>query len=67
MLQGDVLDAMFVGIESETIGYSDAQARREGCQLRVALRTNSVEVTRADTDGYCGLGATFVGVYRWLS
>jgi hypothetical protein len=60
----DILDAVFVGVETETFRYSDVQARTEARRLRLALRPNGVEVTRADTDGYCGLGATFVGVYR---
>src|SRR5262249_34507340 len=59
-----VLEAMFTSVDAETMSYSEAQARKEGRQLRLALKTNAVEVTRADTDGYCGLGATFIGVYR---
>lgn len=62
-----VLEAMFGSADTTTMTYSDAQALREGRQLRLALQKNMIEVTRADTDGYCGLGATFIGVYRRAS
>jgi hypothetical protein len=38
---------MFVSVETETMSYSDAQARREGRQLHLALGTN--------TDPGCGI------------
>jgi hypothetical protein len=66
-LRDGILDATFTGVETATISYGEAQARREARQLRVAVRADGVEVTRADTDGYCGLGASFVGPYRRAS
>jgi hypothetical protein len=63
-VHGDILDAMFVGVVTDTFSYSDTQAQTERRQLRMALKPTSVEVTRADIDGYCGLGATFLGLYQ---
>lgn len=63
-LQDAALDAAFIGVETDTFAYSAARAKSEGRQLRIVFRPGGAEVTRADTDGYCGLGATFVGPYR---
>jgi hypothetical protein len=62
--RNDTLDATFTGIETETFAYSEARAQTEQRKLRLVFRSPDVEVTRADTEGYCGLGATFIGVYR---
>jgi hypothetical protein len=66
-LRDGVLDATFSAIDTTTMSYGEAKARREGRQLRLAVQANTIEVTRADVDGYCGLGASFVGVYRRAS
>jgi hypothetical protein len=66
-LRDRILDATFVSVETQTMSYDEAQARREGRQLRLAVQPSAVEVTRADVDGYCGLGASFVGTYRRAS
>jgi hypothetical protein len=63
-MRGDTFEATFVGVETDTFSYSDAKARAESRQLHIARRATGVEVTRADTEGYCGLGATFLGLYR---
>jgi hypothetical protein len=58
------LDAQFVGVETDTFAYSAARAKGEGRRLSIVFRPGGAEITRADTDGYCGLGATFVGPYQ---
>ena len=63
-LRNDTLDAAFGSVDRETFTYSPTRAAREGRRLRIVFRRSGPEVTRADTDGYCGLGATFVGPYR---
>jgi hypothetical protein len=62
--QDDTLEAIFTGLETETFSYGETRARSEGRRLRLLVRSNGVEVTRADTDGYCGVGVTFVGRYE---
>jgi hypothetical protein len=62
--KGDALEAAFTGVETPTFDYPDARAQREGRRLRLAFRPAGVDVTRADVDGYCGAGTTFVGPYR---
>jgi len=49
---------------SVPVTYSPTRAEREGRRLHIVFRPSGPEVTRADTDGYCGLGATLVGPYR---
>jgi len=63
-LRNDTLDAAFGSVDRETFTYSPTRAEREGRRLHIVFRPSGPEVTRADTDGYCGLGATFVGPYR---
>ena len=63
-LRDHTLDATFTGIETSTFAYSETRARREQRKLRLVFRPPNVEVTRADVEGYCGLGATFIGIYR---
>jgi hypothetical protein len=63
-LRSGTLEATFTGIETPTFAYSETRARREQRQLRLVFRSPDVEVTRADVEGYCGLGATFIGTYR---
>jgi hypothetical protein len=63
-LRDATLDAAFTSVDAETFTYSQTRAEREGRQLRIVFRASEAEVTRADTDGYCGLGATFVGSYQ---
>lgn len=63
-LQDGTLDAAFTSVDTATFRYSQTRAEREGRRLQIVFRSGGAEVTRADTDGYCGLGATFVGSYR---
>jgi hypothetical protein len=63
-LRDAVLDAAFIAVDTETFVYSDSRARKERRRLRIVFRGGGARVTRADTDGYCGLGAVFVGSYR---
>jgi hypothetical protein len=59
-----VLDAHFVAVETETFLYTPARAAREKRALQISFAPGAAAVTRADTEGYCGRGATFLGPYR---
>jgi hypothetical protein len=63
-LEQDVLKAQFVAVETETFLYTGARAAREKRTLQISFTPGAAEVTYADTDGYCGLGATFLGTYN---
>jgi hypothetical protein len=64
-LHGWLLNAVFQPIETEESSYSAAQARSENRHLVIAfIPPGTADVRRADTDGYCGLGVEFQGLYR---
>jgi hypothetical protein len=63
-LEGKTLVANFAPVEIETFSYSEDQAKQEKRRLEIVFSPDSAEVTRADTFGYCGLGASFLGHYR---
>jgi hypothetical protein len=62
--EGNRLAAAFTAIETDTFYYSERQARAEGRKLEVVFGPQGASIVRADTLGYCGLGATFEGEYR---
>jgi hypothetical protein len=64
MLHGGVLDAHFGPVETAGFTYGPEQAQREHRELRIVFRPGSARVMVADTFGYCGLAATFIGPYR---
>ncbi len=63
-LQGRLLSAMFQPIETDDFSYSAAQAGVEKRQVIITFAAGTAEVKQADTDGYCGLGIEFRGLYR---
>jgi hypothetical protein len=63
-LEGAVLRAGFVAVETGIFSYSAAQAAAEGRALEIRFAPDAAEVIAADTVGYCGWGADFTGVYR---
>ena len=63
-LEGNRLAAVFTAIETDTFSYSEREATTKGRELEVVFRSQGASVVRADTLGYCGLGATFEGEYR---
>jgi hypothetical protein len=63
-LKGRLLSAVFEPIETEEFSYSSAEARVEKRHLVIAFTPGMAEVKRADTEGYCGLGIEFQGLYR---
>ena len=67
-LAQDVLKAQFAAVETETFLYTRARAAQEQRTLQISFTPGAAaEVTHADTDGYCGLGATFLGSYKRTS
>lgn len=63
-LNDRLLSAVFQPFETEDFSYSAAQARSENRHLVIAFKPGMAEVKRADTDGYCGLGIQYQGLYR---
>lgn len=63
-LHDGLLSAVFQPIETEDFSYGAAQARTENRRLVVAFAPQTAKVEEADTDGYCGLGIEFRGLYR---
>lgn len=63
-LEGKILVADFAALQTETFSYSGAQAKKERRQLKIMFGPGIAEVISADTHGYCGLGASFVGHYH---
>jgi hypothetical protein len=64
-LEGNRLTAAFSAIETDTFYYGEREARTEGRKLEVVFGPQGTSsIVRADTLGYCGLGATFEGEYR---
>ncbi len=62
-LQGNKLAGNFTAIETDTFMYSEAQAQEEKRKVEIIFDSDTAEVVRADTFGYCGLGANFMGHY----
>jgi hypothetical protein len=63
-IQGDTLVAGFTSLETDVFYYDAAQADREKRKVAIRFAAGDAEVLSADTDGYCGLGITFLGPYR---
>lgn len=63
-LHGRLLNARFQPIDTDDFSYSAAQARAEKRQVIIAFAPGTAEVKQADTDGYCGLGIEFRGLYQ---
>jgi hypothetical protein len=63
-LEGKVLVARFVPVETETFMYTKSQSEQEQRQLKIIFGLDTADVVQADTFGYCGLGASVVGRYR---
>ncbi len=66
-LQGNILTAVFLPVETETMSYSQTEADEENRKLRIVFNQDIAQITDADTDGYCGWGADFVGRYQRIS
>jgi hypothetical protein len=66
-LDGKTLMAGFLSIETETFLYDSKQAAEENRELKIIFREDIAEVVRADTFGYCGLGASFLGEYKRMA
>ncbi len=62
-VSGTHIEGRFQAIDTDNIRYSQIDADREGRMVSVDVRDAVVNVLQADTDGYCGLGVTFVGHY----
>jgi hypothetical protein len=62
-LTGDRIVARFLPVRTDEMTYSKARADREKRTVTLVRLSNGVEVTTADVDGYCGVGADFVGRY----
>jgi hypothetical protein len=63
-LEGNLLDARFDPVETDTFSYGAAQAASEGRSVAIVFEPDGALVREADTFGYCGLEAAFVGRYR---
>jgi hypothetical protein len=51
-------------VETAVFSYDAAQAEREKRTVAIRFAAGDADVLSADTEGYCGLGATFLGHYR---
>ena len=63
-IRGDTLVARFTTVETTVFSYDAAQAERENRTVTIRFAAGDADVVSADTEGYCGLGATFLGHYR---
>jgi len=63
-LKGNRLAAAFSAVDTDTFSYSATQAKTEDRKLKVVFGPSKAKVIRADTLGYCGLAAEFIGEYR---
>jgi hypothetical protein len=63
-MRGRKLAAAFARIETDTFSYSSRRAEVERRVLEVEFTNDEAIVTRADVEGYCGLGVDFLGRYR---
>ena len=64
VLDGNVLNARFGPVETDTFSYGAAQAASEGRSVEIAFEPAAALVREADTFGYCGLDAALTGRYR---
>ena len=62
-LEGNRLAAVFSAVDTDTFSYSAAQAKTEYRKLEIVFEPDMAKVVRADTLGYCGLAAEFIGEY----
>jgi len=62
-LNGNSLLADFSEIETDTISYSKEDAKSEGRKVQILFGLKDAKVVKADTFGYCGLGANLLGQY----
>ena len=65
-MRGDVLIARFAPFTTDVFSYGAAQAESENRSISIRFTAGDAEVLSADTEGYCGLGATFLGSYQRL-
>ena len=63
-LQGDALIARFTPVANDVFSYGAEQAAREKRTVSIRFRADDAEVLSAETEGYCGQGATFLGFYH---
>jgi hypothetical protein len=63
-LDAQLLIAIFQPVETDNFSYSAAWANAEKRKVIVAFAPGTAEVKQADTDGYCGIGIDFRGLYR---
>jgi hypothetical protein len=63
-LHGKTLEGEFAAVEMPSFSYSRAAAEKERRKLKIVFGPNTAEVVEADTFGYCGLGAGFLGRYQ---
>ena len=63
-MRGDVLIARFAPVTTDVFSYGAAQAESENRSISIRFTAGDAEVLSADTEGYCGLGATFLGSYQ---
>ena len=63
-MRGDVLIARFTPFTTDVFSYGAAQADSEHRSISIRFTAGNAEVLSADTEGYCGLGATFLGPYQ---
>jgi hypothetical protein len=63
-LNGEILEARFGPVETDTFSYGADAATSEGRLVQIRFEPGAAEVIQADTFGYCGLAAEFVGRYR---
>jgi hypothetical protein len=64
IVKGNQMTATFAAIDTDTFLYTDAQAKAENRKVEIKFARGRVTVLHADTLGYCGYGATFLGIYR---
>ena len=65
-INGKHFAGRFDPVETDAFAFSAEQAAREQRMLRIVFGHNVAQVTEAETFGYCGLGATFLGRYRLI-
>ena len=65
-INGRYFAGRFDPVETDAFVFGAEQAAREQRVLRIAFGHNVAQVTEAETFGYCGLGATFLGRYRFI-
>ncbi len=60
----ETVTAGFRAVQTDAIDYDAESARAEHRQVRIRFTKDGATVLAADTDGYCGIGASFLGYYR---